>query len=60
MIMVLGAPHSWMRLVKSLNTEVSDASEVPQSRGIFLAAVFSLKNQSRSSKIVSIGIQSEY
>ena len=34
MIMVLGSPHSWMRLVKeSSNTEVSDASEVPQSRG---------------------------
>ena len=26
-------PHSWMRLVESSNTEVSGASEVPQSRG---------------------------
>ena len=31
--MVLGSPHSWMRLVESSNTEVSGASEVPQSRG---------------------------
>ena len=33
MIMVLGSPHSWIRLVKSSNMEVSGASEVPQSRG---------------------------
>ena len=26
-------PHSWMRLVKISNTEVSGASEGPQSRG---------------------------
>ena len=32
-IMVFGSPHSWMRLVESSNTEISDASEVPQSRG---------------------------
>ena len=25
--------HSWMRLVKNSNMEVSGASEVPQSRG---------------------------
>ena len=25
-------PYSWMRLVKNSNTEVSGASEVPQSR----------------------------
>ena len=35
--MVLSALHSWMRLVKRSNTEVSGASEVPQSRP---AAVF--------------------
>ena len=29
--------HSWMRLVESSNTEVSGASEVPQSRGTFLS-----------------------
>ena len=33
MRMVLGSPHSWMRLVERFNTEVSGASEVPQSRG---------------------------
>ena len=33
MRMVLVSPHSWMRLVESFNTEVSGASEVPQSRG---------------------------
>ena len=26
-------PQSWMRLAESSNTEVSRASEVPQSRG---------------------------
>ena len=40
--------HSWTHLVESSNTEVSGASEVPQSRGkLFLgspAAVFLLKN----------------
>ena len=36
MIMVLGSPHSWMRLGESSNTDVSDASEVPQSRGKLL------------------------
>ena len=46
--MDLGSPHSWMRLVESSNTEVSGASEVPQSRGklIFFrspAAVFCSK-----------------
>ena len=45
----------------SSNTEVSGASEVPQSRGklLFLgspAAVFLLKNRSRLSKVVSIEI----
>ena len=54
-----------MRLVESSNTEVSDASEVPQSHGklIFLgspAAVFFLENCSRSSKNVLIGTQSEH
>ena len=29
--MELGSPHSWMRLVESSNTDVSGASEVPQS-----------------------------
>ena len=33
MIMELGSPHSWMRLAKSSNTEVSGASEVSQSCG---------------------------
>ena len=33
MTMDLGSPHSRMRLVESSNTEVSGASEVPQSRG---------------------------
>ena len=32
MIVELGSPHSWMRLVKISNMEVSGASEVPQSR----------------------------
>ena len=27
------SPHRWMHLVKSSNTDVSAASEVPQSRG---------------------------
>ena len=50
-----------MRLVETSNTDVSGASEVPQSRGkLFLlgspAAVFWLKNRSRSSKFVSIKI----
>ena len=49
MIMVLGSPHSWMRLVESSNMDISGASEVPQSRGktILLgspAAVFLLEN----------------
>ena len=52
MIMVLGSPHSWMRLAENSNMDVSGASEVPQSRGklIFFgspAAVFLLKNRSR-------------
>ena len=33
MIIELGSPHSWMRLVERSNTEVSGTSEVPQSRG---------------------------
>ena len=33
MIMELGSRHSCMRIVKISNTEVSGASEVPQSRG---------------------------
>ena len=55
-------PHSWMRLVETSNTtEVSGASEVPQSCGklIFLgrpAAVFLLENRSRLPKIVLIKI----
>ena len=32
MVMELGSLHGWMRLVKSSDTEVSGASEVPQSR----------------------------
>jgi len=49
MIMMLASTHSWMRLVKSSNMDVSGASEVSQSRGklIFFgspAAVFLLKN----------------
>ena len=50
-----------MCLVESSNTDVSGASEVPQSRkkNIFLgspAAVFLLKKRSRSSNFVSIDI----
>ena len=33
MIMELGSPQIWICLVKSSNTEVSGASEVPQSHG---------------------------
>ena len=33
MIMVLGSPHNWMRLVESSTMDVSGAAEVPQSRG---------------------------
>ena len=33
MIVELGSPHSWMRLVERSNTEVSGASEVPRSHG---------------------------
>ena len=33
MIMDLGSRHSWMRLFENSTTEVSGASEVPQSRG---------------------------
>ena len=46
--MELGSPHSWMCFVKSCNTEVSGASEVPQSVANWFfgspAAVFLLKN----------------
>ena len=49
--MELGSPHSWMRLVKSSNTEVSGASKVPKSRGKYFfgssAAVCLLQNHSR-------------
>ena len=46
----------WIRLIESSNTEVSGASEMPQSRGkliLFgsLAAVFLLENRSRSISI---------
>ena len=33
MIIELGSWHSWVRLAKNSNTEVSGASEKPQSRG---------------------------
>ena len=33
MIMDLGSRHSWICIVKSSNTEVLGASEMPQSRG---------------------------
>ena len=50
-----------MRLAESSNTEVSGASEVPQSRGkLFFKEVqllcFLLENRYRSSKFVSIEI----
>ena len=40
MIMGLGSPQIWIHLVESSNTDVSGASEVPQSRGklVFLEA----------------------
>ena len=49
MIMDVGSPHSWIRLVEISNTEVLGASEVPQSRGKLtflgsLVAVFLLEN----------------
>ena len=60
-VLKIGAPHIWMRLVGSSNTEVSSSSEVPQSCGKLKkigspAAVFLLENPSRSSKFVSIEI----
>ena len=60
-----GAPHSWMRLVERSNTEVSDISELPQSRSklSFLGsptAVFLFENQSRSSKICVDRDRSKY
>ena len=62
MIIVLGSLHSWMRLVKRSNTEVSGASGVTQFCGklIFQEAVFLLKNRPRSILIRVLSTSDNY
>ena len=60
MIMGLGSPQVWIRLVKSSNTEVSGASEVPQSRGKYFSEAqllcFCLKIDLDQSQLILIDL----
>ena len=57
----LGSLHSWMRPVESASTDVSGASEVPQSRGkLFFCVLATYLNRCTSEYLVTAPVSKRF